>query len=284
MGLRGQSVTLPQSGVHLRIRILTGLEVPIRFFLRLHNTDIDSGSAEDGAHRHITRTAQGRIQEIQVVGRNVREAFPENRLIVTLPQLVGDILDAPLPQALFKGQLGLDKIRRFGNRTKYAGRRLVGHLAAVGAVAFDAVIHACVVAGGDNNARAAAKLPHRKRDHRCRRKHAVDIDVNSRLRKRNRANLRKTAGVMPGIITDGAFLRQLRSGQPRGETLCGTAHRKGIHAVRAEAHNTADTARAELQLGAEAAFDLVFISGQLLQGSEIALAKRRSLTPNLVAF
>ena len=108
--------------------------------------------------------------------------------------------------------------------------------------------------------------------------------MHTRFGKRDRADLREAAGIMAGIITDGTAQRQAGAGEPRGKALRGAAHREGIHPVGAEAHYAADAARAELQLLAEAAFHLGFIIGKFFQFSEVALAQRGGLAPDLIAF
>lgn len=256
MRLARDLVALVQRGVRLRVRIFAGLEIAVRLFLRGNDGDVHADAAEHGADRLVARAAQRRVEQIQVIGRDRGKALAENGLIVALPQLRRDEFHAAFRKEVLKALFRREEIRDFLDLGKHAGRRLVRHLAAVRAVALDAVIDARVVAGGNDDAAAAAKLAHGKREHRRRGQLMIDIDMHAALREGYGAQLRIAAGVVAGVIADGAALRQLRRGQPCGKALRRAANGEVVQAIRADAHNAADARGTELQLRAEAALAL----------------------------
>ena len=162
MRLARDLVALVQRGVRLRVRIFAGLEIAVRLFLCGDDGDVHADAAEHGADRLVARAAQRRVEQIQVIGRDSGKALAENGLIVALPQLRRDEFHAAFRKEVLKALFRREEIRDFLDLAKHAGRRLVRHLAAVRAVALDAVIDARVVAGGNDDAAAAAELAHGK--------------------------------------------------------------------------------------------------------------------------
>ena len=108
--------------------------------------------------------------------------------------------------------------------------------------------------------------------------------MHAALRKRHGTQLRIAAGVVAGVIADGAALRQLRRGQPCGKALRRAANSEVVQAIRADAHNAADARGAELQLCAEAALALRLVVLHGGQRSAPGLIQRRLLAPLLITF
>ena len=155
MGVDGDLIAFVQRRVRLRVGIFAGLEIAVGLLLDLDHIHIDADAAQHLADGLVAGAAERRIEQIQVVRGRRGNALLQNGLIVAFPKLRCDEFHRLRLQQLIKALLGGDKIRDCGDLTEHDGSRFVGHLAAVGAVALDAVVGTCVVAGGNNDAAAA---------------------------------------------------------------------------------------------------------------------------------
>ena len=127
-------------------------------------------------------------------------------------------------------------------------------MAAVGAVALDAVISTGVMAGRDHNTASTAKLPDCVGKHWCGCQAVIQPGVDALFSEGHSTNPGKFFGIVTGIIADGRLLGKVSRCKPSGHTLRGSADSEVIQTVTACTHNAAHTGSAKLQLAAKPAF------------------------------
>ena len=203
------------------------------------------------ANRHglVAGAAQGRIDDVESGFGDLIEAdaLAQDGLIVVLPDILRDQPDHALFQPFGEGTGFLGEGFDGGNALHDHGGGLVGHLAAVGAVALDAVVLAGIVGRGDHDAAAAAEAAHRVGEHGCGSQLMVDIGLDAVRGKGVGADLGKEAGIVARIVADGAALGKVGRAEPCRHAEGGSAHGVNVEAVGTGAHHAAKTGGAELK-------------------------------------
>ena len=139
------------------------------------------------------------------------------------------------------------------------------------------------MAGGNDDAAAAAQFPDRIREHGRGGQPVIKPGMDALFRKRHGADLGKQPGIVPGIVADGGDLRQVRAGKPRSHALGRPADGVEIQPVAACTHNAPHTGGAELQFASEAAFQFFFVALQGIQFPVHAL-RQTCVPPESIAL
>ena len=254
MDLMGQLIALVQRGVRLGVGIGAGLEIAVGLFLDGNDVSLDADAAEQLPHGLVAGAAQGGIHHMEAGALDPLQvhALLHDPVIVGVPKAHGDVLDEALGLQRVEALLRKDEIRGILNLPIHHRGGLVGHLAAVLAIALDAVVDAGVVGGSHHDAAAAAQRADGIGEHGSRGQLVVDMYVDAGLRQGGGADLGIGSGIVTAVIADGAALGQLRPVEPLGNALCRAADRKLIETIAAQAHNAADAGSTEGQLRAEA--------------------------------
>ena len=122
--------------------------------LAAYNSNIDAETTENFAHGFITGTTKRSVHNIQT-GRADHFRFnclSQHRIIIFLPNILANIGDHTLLHKIGKRFAFREKIRDLRNFLRYNRCRFIGHLAAIGSVALDAVVCAGIMACRYNNA------------------------------------------------------------------------------------------------------------------------------------
>ncbi len=175
---------------------------------------------------------------------------------------LGDILDSAVLNALFKGnELCTVEHGYLINVFQNDLGSSQSKLAAVGAVNLVAVVFGGVVAGGDNDTRAAFKSPYGVGKHRRRHKLAVDMYLYAVCRKNGGGFLSENVGLYAAVVSDShrgicreSFVNIVR------ETLRCSAYSIDVHSVGACADNSAQSARTEFKIAVESVCNSVGVS------------------------
>ena len=249
-----------------------------------HAGELDAlHAAERFGHRLQPRAVQGRVDQVQ--GRFRFGGHPAGQRF--FQKTVDDLL-WHVPQqtggAAFRFRHGLGcAVGNLFNAVGNGFRRLLRDLAAVGAVDLVAVVLGGVVAGGDDNARVAAQLPHRKGQHGGGHQPGVDVGGQTVSGQHTRRKIGKFPGTKAGVIADcnafAVFFPQIVR-QPLRSASNGVF----VHSIGAHAQHAPQTAGAEGQLRPEGGKQLLLVFQHLRRRFPGLFVKMRIRCPNLRAF
>ena len=284
MDLIGDLVALVEGGVGLGVGIGAGLEVAVGLFLDGNDVGLDAHPAEELPDGLVAGAAEGGVDHVEAGALDPLQiqTLLHDPVDIGRPEGRGDVIDHAFGLQRVEALLGQNEVGRFLDLVIDDGGGLVGHLAAVLAVALDAVVDAGVVGGGDHDAAAAFQLADGVGEHGRGGQFVVDVDLDPGLGQGRGADLRVGPGIVAAVVADGAALGQLGAVQPLGDALGRPADGKLVEAVTAEAHDAADAGGTEGQLGAEAALQSQVVALHALE--HVSVGNGRVFKPKFVLF
>ena len=249
----------------LGVWVGAGGEVAVRVLLLGHDGHIgDAQIFQDAGHRHQAAAVQRAVHQLQPGGgaQAGAHAAAFNGLIQGLAAVVLHILDQPGRHALFKGH-GLGAGQHVGllNLGVHHIGRLVGHLAAIGAIGLVAVVLGGVVAGRYHNAGVALVIPGGKAQGRHRHQGLINAHLYAVGRQHLGRRLCEHIAFDAAVVADGHGLAATLGLNPVGQALGGLPHHIHVHAVGARTDHAAQAGGAELQRHGKALFDGLFVTG-----------------------
>ena len=161
-------------------------------------------------------------------------------------------------------------------------RRLIGHLVAVGVIAFIAVVFRGVVARGDDNTGAAMERAHRVGKHRGGHQFRVQMHLHAVCRQYRRRRTREHVGFNPRIVSNGnrrVFKIRIKI---IGKALCCLIDGIHIHTVCARADNAAQPRRAEFQIFIKTVENFVFIALYAFKLRQQIFVRRCFFAPKVI--
>ena len=232
-----------------------------------------AGAVEGGIHHAKPRRAAH--ARIDLTGEDAGH--------VGLEQAVLDHDDPSAGQSFIKRngfhvpeQVDLADIRR------HLVRVVIGHLAAVGAVALVAVVFGGVVAGRDHDAGLAMVFPHRIGQHRRGLQLGEQMDGDAVGSEHPRRLPGEKIGFDPGIKRDGDGRLVVPVVQIIRQALGRLADGVDIHPVVSGSDDAPQAARAEFQLPVEAVLDRVLLPFDVLELPDKVGILRGVLEPKVV--
>ena len=255
--------------------------------LFLDHRYVDAQLFEDGRDGDITRTVYGRIDKFEVLaaffdglGRkrqfgqlfNVRRVHfgrhGHNERTVFLAlygEIVGDPFDVP------------DDLRGvFG-----------GHLCAVFAVYFIAVVFLGIVRRGDHDTRDRMQIAYGIGEHGYGMHLVKEVGLDAVRREHAGGGFGKLRRLAAGVIGNDDAAPDCFGAQgldELGESLCGAHDRIDIHHVHAVPDDAAHARRAEFELAAETVFDRLDVVLHRFQLGDALLAKTLVVQPKFKVF
>ena len=260
------------------VRIGAGREVAVRLFLLGDDGHfINADSLENGADGLVAGAAERRVNDLQT--RVLAQTGIDGACLHRVEEFFHERIFYPIDQSLIHEFIEVAALYVFKNiellhEIVYFTGRAVGHLAAVAAVALEAVVFRGVVAGGDDDTGGAIQLTDGIAQHGSGFKLGENIHLHAVGGKRRSCALGEIGGLVAGIVADSDGMRAALLRQIIGKRLRRHADGVNIHSVGTSADHASQTAGAEFEITVKSVADLIVLAFYLLEFGENVLGVR----------
>ena len=270
-----------------------GREAAVDDHLLLHRVEVfDAESAQRLRHELVAAAVERRVHDAEIicdlgdgllVNGHLHDLGKEGLVGLLAHDLDASVGDGFVEIAGLKAREDVDPLHLARDGVGVLGRQL----GAVGPVDLIAVVFLGVMAGRHVDAGGAAVVDHGEAQLRRGTQRIEQTDVDAVGRHDAGRLHREITAVETAVVVDGDALghRLLALGADDvGEGLGGVADDMDIHMMKADLHRAAQTGRAELERGKEAAFDLFLVVSDVVQFFPFLFGEGRAVQPALVLF